>query len=290
MAPANGSAAPVPQSTPSQPAPQQSYSQPAPQTAYSQPAPQAPPPQKDYPAQQSSDAYDNSYNDPALPPIEASDPPPPLPDYQQPECPGDNYIWTPGSWSYQTTGYYWVPGVWVMAPFVGALWTPPYWGYEGNRYRWHHGFWGDHIGFYGGINYGFGYGGRGYEGGYWNHNVFAYNRSVNNVNVSVVHNVYNHTVIENRGGERISYNGGRGGLNARPLPAELAAQREHPMPPVAAQIQHIRQAASNREQFASVNHGRPPVMAAAKPLATLYREPAAQRPLVQNRASENRAS
>jgi hypothetical protein len=122
----------------------------------------------------------------------ASDPPPPIPDYDQPECPGDDYEWTPGYWAYSNDGgYYWVPGAWVMAPYVGVLWTPGYWGYNGGHYRWNHGYWGPHIGFYGGVNYGFGYTGSGYEGGYWHGRNFYYNTSVNRVNVSVVRNVYN---------------------------------------------------------------------------------------------------
>ena len=92
----------------------------------------------------------------------ASEPPPPIPDYEQPDCPGDDYEWTPGYWGYAQAGYYWVPGVWVLAPYVGALWTPGYWGWDSGRYHWHHGYWGPHVGFYGGVNYGYGYGGDGY--------------------------------------------------------------------------------------------------------------------------------
>jgi hypothetical protein len=250
----------VTQLPPQQPPPQQA--------AYSQPLPQeAPPVQQD------------SYGSESV--EYAPEPPPPLPEYTQPECPGENYIWTPGTWDYASSGYYWVPGVWVMAPFVGALWTPSYWDYESTRYRWHRGYWGPHVGFYGGVNYGYGYVGRGYEGGYWNRNVFAYNRAVTNVNVTVIHNVYNHSVNVSGFGNRVSYNGGRGGVNARPIPAELAVQRERPIPPVAAQVEHFRQAAGNREQFASVNHGRPQVAVAQRPLATNYREPARERPPVQ---------
>jgi hypothetical protein len=117
-------------------------------------------------------------------------PPPPLPEYRQPECPGENYIWTPGYWAYSTGGYYWAPGAWVLTPYTGALWTPPWWGYSGDRYIWHAGYWGPFVGFYGGINYGFGYTGRGFNGGYWRGGAFNYNRSVMNVNINVVHNVY----------------------------------------------------------------------------------------------------
>ena len=153
--------------------------------------------------------------------------PPVLPVYTQPICPGDGYIWTPGYWAYgDVDGYYWVPGTWVLPPQVGFLWTPGYWGWGGGGYFWHAGFWGPHVGFYGGINYGFGYGGFGYEGGYWHGGHFFYNRSVNNINVTNIHNVYNKTVINNRETNRVSFNGGRGGINARPSAAEMAANRD----------------------------------------------------------------
>ena len=45
--------------------------------------------------------------------------PPALPVYEQPICPGDGYIWTPGYWAWGDDGYYWVPGTWVEAPEVG---------------------------------------------------------------------------------------------------------------------------------------------------------------------------
>src|SRR5437899_365844 len=83
--------------------------------------------------------------------------PPVLPVYVQPACPGDGYIWTPGYWAYGPDGYYWVPGTWVFAPEPGLLWTPGYWGWNAGFYVWHGGYWGPHIGFYGGVNYGFGY-------------------------------------------------------------------------------------------------------------------------------------
>jgi hypothetical protein len=91
-------------------------------------------------------------------PVEyASEAPPPLPEYEQPICPGEGYIWTPGYWYWGSEGYYWVPGAWVFAPYEGALWTPGYWGFIGGRYGWHRGFWGLHVGYYGGIDYGYGY-------------------------------------------------------------------------------------------------------------------------------------
>jgi len=59
--------------------------------------------------------------------------PPELPVYQQPICPGEGYIWTPGYWAWDDADYYWVSGDWVMPPQVGFLWTPGYWGWG---WRW----------------------------------------------------------------------------------------------------------------------------------------------------------
>ena len=124
--------------------------------------------------------------------------PPPLPDYEQPPRRADGYMWTPGYWAWGPSGYYWVPGAWVEPPYMGALWTPGYWGFYGGRYSFYPGYWGMHIGFYGGINYGFGYVGFGYEGGYWNSGHFFYNRVYNNINARVVHNVYNYRATSAR--------------------------------------------------------------------------------------------
>ena len=192
--------------------------------------------------------------------------PPALPVYTQPICPGDGYIWTPGYWAYGPAGYYWVPGVWVNAPQPGLLWTPGYWGWGGSAFLWHSGYWGPHVGFYGGVNYGFGYTGLGYAGGYWNHGAFAYNRAVNNINVTNIHNTYNRTVIVNRNVtvNRVSYNGGTGGLQARPSPQEQAALREQHVNPTSNQLQHENLAGQNRAQLASFNHGAPGIAAQAR--------------------------
>jgi len=192
--------------------------------------------------------------------------PPALPVYEQPLCPGDGYIWTPGYWYWDDDieDYYWVPGTWVEAPDVGFLWTPGWWGWGGEVFAWHEGFWGSTVGFYGGINYGFGYFGVGFEGGRWDHDHFFYNRAVTNVNITEIHNVYNTTVINNTV-TRVSYNGGEGGINARPTPQEEAAARERHIPPAAVQIQHVQAARGNPQLRASMNHGKPPIAATARP-------------------------
>src|SRR6202035_4425035 len=154
--------------------------------------------------------------------VRAAEAPPPLPDYEQPPCPEDGYLWTPGYWAWAGGGYYWVPGTWVQPPRVGVLWTPGYWGFVGGVYAFHAGYWGPHVGFYGGVNYGFGYVGVGFAGGRWAGNSFAYNRTVNNVNVTNIHNTYHETVVNNVTVNKVSYNGGPGGTSAAPSAQERA--------------------------------------------------------------------
>jgi hypothetical protein len=194
--------------------------------------------------------------------------PPILPVYSQPVCPGDGYLWTPGYWAYGPAGYFWVPGTWVMAPRPGFLWTPGYWGFGGGLYAWHAGYWGPHVGFYGGVNYGFGYGGVGFIGGRWEGGHFAYNTAVMHVNTTIVHNTYiDRTVIRNTTVvNRTSFNGA-GGINARPNGQEQAAMRESRLQPTSEQLSHENAAGANRANFASVNGGRPANAAVARPLS-----------------------
>ncbi len=192
--------------------------------------------------------------------------PPALPVYAQPVCPGPDYIWTPGYWAWDpnVADYYWVPGTWVMAPQPGYLWTPGYWGFENAVYAFHPGYWGPHIGFYGGVNYGFGYFGSGFSGGYWNGPHFFYNTAISHVNVNIIHNTYVHnvTVVNN---VHVSYNGGPGGVPARPTPGEQAAFRENHVAATNVQMSHAQFARQDRSQFASANHGVPPAAALARP-------------------------
>jgi hypothetical protein len=192
--------------------------------------------------------------------------PPPLPVYVQPACPGAGYIWTPGYWAWGDGDYYWVPGTWVLAPAVGLLWTPGYWGWGGGVYLWHAGYWGPHVGFYGGVNYGFGYTGVGFAGGYWHGGAFYYNRSVSNVSVVNVTNVYNRTVVNNNVTvNRVSYNGGHGGIDARPTGRELAAEHEHHVAFTPMQREHEQMASHDPGLHARENHGRPAIAATSRP-------------------------
>src|SRR5580698_2183752 len=144
--------------------------------------------------------------------------PPALPVYEQPVCPGDGYIWTPGYWGWGDDGYYWVPGTWVEAPEVGFFWTPGYWGWGGSSFVWYDGYWGLTVGFYGGINYGFGYFGHGFYGGYWNGGRFWYNRAYGHFGNNFHGNFYNRTYA--------GFSGRPGGasFNAHP-PAQFAGNR-----------------------------------------------------------------
>jgi len=191
--------------------------------------------------------------------------PPELPVYVQPPCPAAGYIWIPGYWAWADEDYYWVPGTWALAPAVGLLWTPGYWGWESGVYVWNGGYWGRHVGFYGGVNYGFGYFGDGYEGGRWRGDRFYYNRSVTNITNTNITNVYNTTVVNNVTANRVSFNGGSGGVAARPNAVQLAAQREHHVEFTPGQRLHEQKARGDNSLRASVNGGRPPIAATQKP-------------------------
>src|SRR5215472_161684 len=189
--------------------------------------------------------------------------PPVLPVYAQPICPGPGYIWVPGYWAYsnEDEDYFWVPGTWVVAPEPGYLWTPGYWGWNEGFYVWHAGYWGPHIGFYGGINYGFGYPGTGFYGGYWRGGNYFYNRSVTNVNVTVIHNTYNTTVINEHVNNHVSFNGGPGGVRYEPNRDERRAEHDRHVERTSEQNRNFEAAHGDRSFRNSVNHGNPEVAA-----------------------------
>ncbi|MBV9007859.1 MAG: YXWGXW repeat-containing protein [Verrucomicrobia bacterium] len=185
--------------------------------------------------------------------------PPTLVVEQQPVCPVDGYIWTPGYWGYSDVGYYWVPGFWAEPPQVGLLWTPPWWGFNNGVYVFNDGYWGPQVGFYGGINYGFGYFGDGYLGGRWDGNVFSYNAAVTHVNTAVVHNVFeDRSVLSNQANNsnRASFNGPNG-VQAQPTAEQKAAESAQHIPATSQQTARREAASKNRDLQASVNKGHP---------------------------------
>lgn len=188
-------------------------------------------------------------------------PPPPLPAYvQQPPPPAANDVWNPGYWAWGSYGYYWVPGVWVAPPAVGLYWTPGYWAFSGGGYVWNAGYWGASVGFYGGVNYGFGYFGVGFVGGTWAGGTFNYNTAVTNVNTTVIHNTYFDKTVVNRSvftHRRVSFNGGHGGLTARPTATQRAIARGTHVDPTPEQLRHAQMAGLNRNNLVAFNQGRP---------------------------------
>ena len=94
------------------------------------------------------------------------------------------------------------------------------------RYFWHRRLLGPHIGYYGGINYGFGYFGTGFYGGYWNGGRFWYNRAYGHFGRGFRGGFYNRTYagFDGRPGRRIlrahAANGLRGSVNRQPSAAE----------------------------------------------------------------------
>jgi len=195
--------------------------------------------------------------------------PPPLPVYVQPPCPEPGYMWTPGYWAYGDEGYYWVPGTWVPAPAPGLLWTPQYWGWENGAYIFHHGYWGPHVGFYGGVNYGFGYGGIGFAGGMWRGGLFSYNTAVVHVGFGGGH-VYEDRGAVERGfvarDSHVAFSGGPGGIHHEAGREERMAERDHHIEHTSFQQQHEFAAHADRNSFARNNGGRPSNMAVSRPM------------------------
>ncbi len=151
-------------------------------------------------------AEPNLYSDDG---VRATEAPPPLPDNAQPPCPEDGSLWTPGYWAWNDGGYLWVRGAWVRPPRVGVLWTPGYWEYLDSAYVFHRGYWAQSVGYYGGINYGFGYFGSGFAGGRWVGNSFAYDKS------AYVRSAH----------AQVSYHGGSGGTSLAATAQERALAR-----------------------------------------------------------------
>jgi hypothetical protein len=193
--------------------------------------------------------------------------PPPLPVYAEPPLTTDGEIFIPGYWAWTQSGYYWVPGTWVEPPSPGLLWTPGYWAFVDGVYVWYAGYWGPNVGFYGGIDYGFGYYGTGYDGGYWDGGRFFYNSAVHNFGRTHVVNTYRKAIPATRStrNTRVSFTGSSRGTAARPGAAETAAAHETHAPPVDLQVQHETRASALHSAPVTVNHGRPPVAATPHP-------------------------
>jgi hypothetical protein len=204
-------------------------------------------------------------------------PPPNLPVYEEPACPNDTddssicppdgYAWAPGYWAWDGD-YFWVPGTWVFAPEVGDFWTPGYWRWNDGGFIFHQGYWGRSVGFYGGIDYGFGYPGHGFEGARWDDGWLHYNAAVNHVNNG--RNGFSYNLPVKDSGNRTSYNGGSGGINARPTPEEEASDRDRRSGPTLQQDQQVWFAQNDLQQRFSANQGTPPIVATPLPHVAIH--------------------
>ena len=137
----------------------------------------------------------------------------------------------------------------MQPPQVDVLWTPGYWESVDAFYVFHRGYWAQHIGYYGGINYGFGYFGVGFTGGRWLNHSFAYNRAVSNVDARAIRNTYNESVNA-AAINRVSYNGGPGGTTSVMTAREraLATEKRFPalMPRMPISVYHSERSADQR--------------------------------------------
>ena len=122
-----------------------------------------------------------------------------------------------------------------------------------------------HVGFYGGVDYGFGYNGAGYFGGRWDNGRFFYNSAANNLGPDRITNVYDQTIVNNTTVNRASFNGGAGGVAAKPTDEEQLAEREAHVPATRLQVDHARAASMRGEQFQSTNKGKPAIAATERP-------------------------
>ena len=138
-------------------------------------------------------------------------------------------------------------------------------------YVFHTGYWGPHVGYYGGVNYGFGYMGVGFVGGMWRGNSFAYNTAVMHVNNTVIHNTYiDRTVVERNtivNNNHVAFSGGPGGINHPPSAAEQAANHDQHLGATSFQAAHANSAMNNKASYAHNNGGHPQTLAASRLLA-----------------------
>jgi hypothetical protein len=127
------------------------------------------------------------------------------------------------------------------------------------------------VGYYGGVNYGFGYGGIGFAGGEWRHGAFAYNTAVMHVDERIVHTTYVDRTVVERGyvarDSHVAYSGGPGGIRHAPNAQEQTFAHEQHVAPTAYQTQHMNSAQADRTSYVKNNGGHPANLVASRPLA-----------------------
>jgi hypothetical protein len=149
----------------------------------------------------------------------------------------------------------------VQPPQPGLLWTPPYWSRVDGGYAFHGGYWATEVGFYGGIDYGYGYAGDGYQGGRWENGAFFYNRAVNNLGSQSVAHIYDQAQAEDTTEARVSFNGGGRETTARPTRHQETLASERHIGATSEQQKHFELAAMDRSLYSKLNNGEPGVAA-----------------------------
>ncbi len=194
--------------------------------------------------------------------VKSATAPPPPPEEDQPPLVQDGYLWTPGYWYWRAQAYVWMPGAWASPPQIGFLWTPAYWSRVGAVFVFHTGHWGATVGYYGGINYGHGYGGDGFVGGHWIGNSFAYNSAVNHVDPTVAHHTYAESVTHQSSQHVSSYaapsrTGGVVQTMPRQAPPPAAAKAAPPMTTVVKRTNDTAPPSTEVNQSAAVKTPTP---------------------------------
>ena len=93
------------------------------------------------------------------------------------------------------------------------------------------------------------------------HGAFFYNSAVNNIGRVKVTNVYNEAIVVNNTSNNVSYNGGKGGAEARATPQEQAAAKQNHVTATPLQTQQVEAASRNRALFSKENRGEPAIAA-----------------------------
>jgi hypothetical protein len=87
---------------------------------------------------------------------------------------------------------------------------------------------------------------------------------VNNIAGAHITNVYNQPITNNTIINRASFNGGAGGVVAKPTNEELLAEKEQHVRATKPQVDQARAAGMRGEQFVSTNRGKPAIAATAR--------------------------
>ena len=93
---------------------------------------------------------------------------------------------------------------------------------------------------------------------------YFYNSAANNLGAAHITNVYNQTVVNNTTINRASFNGGPGGVAAKPSAEELLAEKETHIPASRLQVDQARASGMRAEQFVSTNQGKPAIAATTR--------------------------